>query len=80
MNSNVKISFHSEQGTLMLTPNDIAKAMYKEALVPNQYDYTDPSTGLSFQLISPTKLFVADPSYPVCEAYTNRQVAGFVRR
>ena len=64
MDSNVRF-FSFRQGTLMLTPNDIAKAMYKEALVPNQYDYTDPSTGLSFQLISPTKLFVADPSYPV---------------
>ena len=64
MDSNVRF-FSFGQGTLMLTPNDIAKAMFKEALVPNQYDYTDPSTGLSFQLISPTKLFVADPSYPV---------------
>ena len=64
MDSNVRF-FSFRQGTLMLTPNDIAKAMYKEALVPNQYDYTDPATGLFFQLISPTKLFVADPSYPV---------------
>ena len=64
MNSNVRF-FSFRQGTLMLTPADNAKAMYKEALVPNQYDYVDLSTGLSSQLISPPKLFVADPSYPV---------------
>ena len=64
MSGNVKF-FSFQQGTLTLTPSDIAKAMYKDALIPNQYDYNDISTGLSFQLISPTKLFVADPSYPV---------------
>ena len=64
MNSNARL-FSFRRGALMLTPADIAKAMCKVALVPSQYDYADPSTGLSFQLISPTKLFVADPSYPV---------------
>ena len=57
--------FSYHQGLITLSPNDIAKAMYKEASVPIAYDYKDFLTGLSFQNITPTKLFVADESFPV---------------
>ena len=56
--------FTFRAGAIDLSVADIARAMYKEALIPNQYDYKDPTTGLSFQLISPTKILVADPQFP----------------
>ena len=63
------VKFFTFNGGLIDLPiNDISKAMYKEAVVPNQYDYKDPDTGLSFQMISPTKLFIADPQFPVVKA------------
>ena len=64
MDGNVKF-FSYQQGLITLSPNDIAKAMYKDASVPIAYDYKDLITGLSFQLITPTKLFVVDESFPV---------------
>ena len=60
--------FTFSAGAIDLSVTDIARAMYKEALIPNQYDYKDPTTGLSFQLISPTKILIADPQFPVVKA------------
>jgi len=57
--------FSFGKGNLRLSPSSIAKAMYKEASVPNQYDYKDPESGLSFQMLTPTRLFIADPTFPV---------------
>jgi hypothetical protein len=40
-------------------------AMYSESISPAQYDYRDPKSGLSFQKISKSYLFIADPAYPI---------------
>ena len=60
------IYFNSyNQGIIELTPAEISKAMYKEASRPGGYDYRDPQTGLSFQLVGTTRAFVADPDSPI---------------
>ena len=64
MSGNVQF-FSYRQGILSLSPNEIARAMYKDASVPINYDYNDFLTGLSYQNITPTKLFVADTAFPV---------------
>ena len=47
--------------------------MYKEAVLPFSYDYRDPSTKLSFQMVSPTRLFICDPTFPVIASILNAQ-------
>ena len=64
MEQNIYFSSYN-QGIITLTPSGISKAMYKEASAPGGYDYRDPITGLSFQLVGTTRAFVCDPDCPV---------------
>ena len=48
-----------------LTTSYLSRVVYSEAVLPTQYDYRDSFNGLSYQLISPTKVLVADPAFPV---------------
>jgi hypothetical protein len=54
-----------QQGLIEIPIAALSKAMYKEAASPATYDYRDPNTGLSFQKASTTRLFIADPSFPI---------------
>ena len=53
------------KGNVTLDMEYIAKAMYSESVLPFAYDYRDPQSNLSFQLISPTYALIADPDFPV---------------
>jgi len=61
------------QGTIRIPISYISKAMYQEAVAPTQYDYRDSETGLSFQKISSTYIFIADPACPIVSTILNAQ-------
>ena len=70
------------KGNVSLDMEYIAKTMYSESVLPFAYDYRDPRTGLSFQLISPTRALIADPDFPVIKQilaaeWQIQYVAGF---
>jgi hypothetical protein len=68
------ISFSSfNRGTVNLATSYLARAMYSEAVAPTRYDYRDPLTGLSFQLVSSTRALIADPSFPVVKQILDAQ-------
>ena len=60
------IQFSSyKRGIVNFDLSVLESAMQTETLDSSQYDYIDPTTGISFQKISKTYLFIADPSYPL---------------
>lgn len=61
------------QGTVKIPMSYISKAMYQEAVAPTQYDYKDSETGLSFQKISSTYVFIADPACPIVSTILKAQ-------
>ena len=66
MSDTVKFTSY-RYGPLSLSLSSVSKAMYKEALAPNSYDYRDPKNGLSFQLISRIHIFICDPAYQIVQ-------------
>lgn len=65
----MSIQFSSyNRGIITFDASVLESAMQTETLDSFQYDYIDPNTGISFQKISKTYLFIADPSYPLTKA------------
>jgi hypothetical protein len=62
----MSVDFATYSGSILtIDLRQLEYAMYSESLNPEQYDYRDPNSQISFQKISKSYLFIADPAYRI---------------